>query len=87
MGFTKVRKGREGDASDGRRTRKNTSPRKTDDIYDPTRPNNYEEYKHSEEKIREVREWKDRLYAHRRARKPASDVDSSDDDYRPQMNK
>lgn len=57
-----------------------------DDIYDPTRPNNYEEYKHSEEKIREVREWKDRLYAHRRARKPASDVDSSDDDYRPQMN-
>ena len=56
-----------------------------DDIYDPSRPNSYEEYKHSEEQIREVREWKDRLYAHRRARKPASDADSSEDDYRPQM--
>ncbi|KAL3424439.1 G-patch domain-containing protein [Phlyctema vagabunda] len=40
-----------------------------DDIYDPTRPNSYDEYKHSDEKIREVREWKDRLYAHRMARK------------------
>lgn len=56
-----------------------------DDIYDPSRPNNYEEYKHSEEKIREVTEWKDRLYAHRRARKASSDVDSDDDDYKPQM--
>lgn len=36
-----------------------------DDIYDPSRPNNYEEYKHSEEKLREVREWKDLLYRHR----------------------
>jgi len=57
-----------------------------DDIYDPSRPNSYEEYKHSDEKIREVREWKDRLYAHRMARKPFSDRDSEDeDDYRPQM--
>jgi hypothetical protein len=56
-----------------------------DDIYDPTRPNNYEEYKHSEEKIREVREWKDRLYAHRKARKPISDEDSEEESYRPQM--
>ena len=47
-----------------------------DDIYDPTRPNNYEEYKHSEEKIREVREWKDLLYRHRMKRKPSSDYDS-----------
>ncbi|KAI1003341.1 hypothetical protein K3495_g4869 [Podosphaera aphanis] len=39
-----------------------------DDIYDPTRPNNFEEYKHSDERVREVREWKDRLYAHREAR-------------------
>lgn len=55
-----------------------------DDIYDPSRPNNYEEYKHSEEKIREVREWKDRLYAHRMARQ--KDYSESDgEDYRPQM--
>jgi splicing factor 45 len=57
-----------------------------DDIYDPTRPNNYEEYKHSDEKIREVREWKDRLYAHRIARKSQSGEDSDEDDYRPRMN-
>lgn len=56
-----------------------------DDIYDPTRPNNYEEYKHSDEKIREVREWKDRLYAHRMAQKSPSEKDSGEDDYRPQM--
>jgi splicing factor 45 len=56
-----------------------------DDIYDPTRPNSYEEYKHSDEKVREVREWKDRLYAHRMARKSSSDKDSEKDDYRPTM--
>lgn len=57
-----------------------------DDIYDPTRPNNYEEYKHSDEKIREVTQWKDRLYAHRRNRKPQSDLDSDEEGYRPQIN-
>ena len=56
-----------------------------DDIYDPTRPNNYEEYKNSDEKVREVTEWKDILYAHRKARKPPSDVDSDEEEYRPQM--
>lgn len=57
-----------------------------DDIYDPTRPNSYEEYKHSDEKIREVTDWKDRLYAHRRARKAPSEDDSEEEDYRPRMN-
>jgi len=56
-----------------------------DDIYDPTRPNSYEEYKNSDEKVREVTEWKDRLYAHRKTRKPPSEVDSDEEDYRPQM--
>ena len=55
-----------------------------DDIYDPSRPNNYEEYKNSDEKIREVREWKDRLYAHRMARRKDYS-DSDDDERRPQM--
>lgn len=75
----------------GRKRRKKNKEEHTvvqdwDDIYDPSRPNSYEEYKHSDEKIREVREWKDRLYAHREARKPVSDRDSDDEgDYRPQM--
>lgn len=57
-----------------------------DDIYDPSRPNNYDEYKHSDEKIREVREWKDRLYAHRLSKKYSSDLDSGDEDTkRPNM--
>lgn len=61
-------------------------PQNWDDIYDPTRPNSYEEYKNSDEKIREVREWKDRLYAHRMARKYSSDLDSEDEGMqRPQM--
>lgn len=47
-----------------------------DDIYDPSRPNNYEEYKHSDEKIREVREWKDILYRHRMQGKKSSDYGS-----------
>ncbi|KKZ61947.1 hypothetical protein EMCG_03565 [[Emmonsia] crescens] len=50
-----------------------------DDIYDPSRPNSYEAYRHSEEKIREVREWKDRLYAHRMARRTSSDLDTDEE--------
>ncbi|EFQ98849.1 hypothetical protein MGYG_01864 [Nannizzia gypsea CBS 118893] len=58
-----------------------------DDIYDPTRPNSYEAYRHSEEKIREVKEWKDRLYAHRLAQQYNSDMDSDEEQSRPQMNR
>lgn len=55
-----------------------------DDIYDPSRPNNYEDYKHSEEKIREIRDWKDLLYRHKMKRRDSSA--SGSDDYRPMMN-
>lgn len=54
-----------------------------DDIYDPSRPNNYDEYKHSDEQIAEVREWKDRLYAHRMARSPSRDSLSDEERSRP----
>ncbi|KAI2625852.1 hypothetical protein GGR54DRAFT_518206 [Hypoxylon sp. NC1633] len=37
-----------------------------DEIYDPSRPTNVDEYLQSDERIREVREWKDLLYKHRR---------------------
>lgn len=53
-----------------------------DDIYDPSRPNNYEQYKGSEEKILEVREWKDLLYRHRMRRRQSSE-DYTDRDDRP----
>jgi splicing factor 45 len=76
----------------GRKRRKNkhreehVAVQDWDDIYDPARPNSYEEYKNSDEKIREIREWKDRLYAHRMARKSESEKDSDEDEHRPQMN-
>ncbi|KAK3942239.1 hypothetical protein QBC46DRAFT_380370 [Diplogelasinospora grovesii] len=43
-----------------------------DELYDPARPTNVEEYLRSEERIREVREWKALLYAHRRRRRGSS---------------
>ncbi|MCJ1429056.1 hypothetical protein MMC29_006969 [Sticta canariensis] len=58
-----------------------------DDIYDPSRPNNYEEYKHSDERISELREWKDKLYAHRMARRRTSDANSIEEDLRYSLNR
>lgn len=51
-----------------------------DDIYDPSRPNSYEEYQNSDEKILEIREWKDRLYAYRTANHRTSSVNVSSDE-------
>lgn len=75
----------------GRKKRKKTKEeshfsQNWDDVYDPSRPNNYEEYKHSDEKISELREWKDRLYAHRMVRRRTSDANSIDEDPRFSVN-
>ncbi len=51
-----------------------------DDIYDPSRPTNYADYKGSEEEMRAIREWKDHLYAHRMARRTTSDFSSDTED-------
>ena len=69
----------------GRKKKKNRQdvPVQTnwDDLYDPARPTNIEEYLRSDEKVDEVREWKALLYRHRR-KLDGSDL-SSDDDERP----
>jgi ribosomal protein L44E len=54
-----------------RKKKKADQPRETDwdELYDPARPTNVEEYLHSEERIREVQDWKAVLYAHRRRRR------------------
>ncbi|ELR07677.1 hypothetical protein GMDG_02699 [Pseudogymnoascus destructans 20631-21] len=56
-----------------------------DDIYDPSRPSSYDEYRHSDEQIREVMEWKDRLYAHRKSRNYYSDIESDEEPARPSI--
>ncbi|KAF9880759.1 G-patch domain-containing protein [Colletotrichum karsti] len=58
-----------------------------DDIYDPSKPTSVDEYLRSDERIREVQEWKRLLYRHRR-RRSSSGGGSSDDEAerRPAMN-
>ncbi|KAL0778277.1 hypothetical protein CaCOL14_005930 [Colletotrichum acutatum] len=75
----------------GRRKKKkkgnNDQPAETnwDDIYDPTKPTNVEEYLRSDERIHEVQEWKRLLYRHRR-RKSVSDDSDEEMERRPAMN-
>lgn len=53
-----------------------------DELYDPTRPTNIDEYMKSDEKVDEVREWKALLYRHRQ--KPEeSDLSEDEEDSRP----
>lgn len=51
-----------------------------DEIYDPARPTNVDEYLRSDEKIREVREWKALLYKHRRRENERDSWDSEEED-------
>ncbi|EWC45833.1 hypothetical protein DRE_04840 [Drechslerella stenobrocha 248] len=67
----------------GRKRRRKNKERESEqlsqswnDIYDPSRPNLYEEYKESEERDHEVRDWRNRLYGRRRA----CSSDGSDDE-------
>lgn len=77
----------------GRKKKKkkfNNAPVETnwDELYDPARPTNVDEYLRSDERISEVREWKAVLYAHRRRRKPSYDSDmvsDEEEDARPAM--
>ncbi|KAL8756932.1 MAG: hypothetical protein Q9184_004346 [Pyrenodesmia sp. 2 TL-2023] len=63
-----------------RKTKESPIVHNWDDIYDPSRPNSYEEYQYSDEKISEIREWKDRLYTHRINNRSGSMDSSSSSD-------
>lgn len=60
---------------------KDAAPIETDwdEIYDPSRPTNVDEYLRSDERIREVQEWKALLYRHKRPAKRQSSWSSSDE--------
>jgi len=60
-----------------------------DEIYDPSRPTNVDEYLRSDERIREVQEWKALLYKHRRRerQKDSWDSEEEEDGHRPMNSK
>ncbi|KAM7185826.1 hypothetical protein V8F33_012159 [Rhypophila sp. PSN 637] len=57
-----------------KKKKKNNVPEETnwDEIYDPARPTNVEEYLQSDEHYRDIQDWKDILYAHRRNRRKST---------------
>lgn len=59
-----------------------------DDIYDPSMPNSYADYKGSDEQAMEIRDWKARLYYHqlKKTRKSASAGRSEEPERKTQMN-
>jgi hypothetical protein len=50
-----------------------------DEMYDPSRPTNVDEFLKSDEKVAEVQEWKGLLYRHRK-RPDESDISDSEDE-------
>lgn len=86
-GFYGGEKRQRGGRKKRKKNREDQQPQATEwgDLYDPTRPTNYEEYLKGDERLGEIREWKDKLYAHRFARQRERDV-SSDEDERPARN-
>lgn len=70
-----------------KKKKNSTAPIETDwdEVYDPSRPTNVDEYLRSDERIREVQEWKALLYRHRSPRKRQSSYSDEDED-RPMMN-
>ncbi|KAI0114513.1 hypothetical protein GGR51DRAFT_504736 [Nemania sp. FL0031] len=78
-------------ARGGRRKKKKKQeamPMETDwdEIYDPSRPTNVDEYLRSDEKIREVQEWKALLYKHRRRDNERDSWDSEEEEDRRPVN-
>lgn len=65
-----------------RKKNKDTPPPPTnwDDIYEPSRPNSYEEYREGDEKIREMEDWRERVYGKRRRRGGRDDSYDSEND-------
>ncbi|KAL0942811.1 g-patch DNA repair protein [Colletotrichum truncatum] len=57
-----------------------------DDIYDPSKPTNVDEYLRSDERIREIQDWKRMLYRHRR-RSSSSNDSEEEADRRPATSK
>lgn len=83
-------------ARGGRRKKKKNNNRQEmpaetdwDEIYDPSRPTNVDEYLRSDEKIREVQEWKALLYKHRKRSPDRQDSwdseEEEEEDARPMM--
>ncbi|KAK5992383.1 Splicing factor 45 [Cladobotryum mycophilum] len=54
-----------------------------DELYDPTRPTNVDEFLRSDEKVEEVKEWKSLLYRHRKRQDESDISDDEDEDTRP----
>lgn len=57
-----------------------------DEMYDPTRPTNVDEFLKSDEKVEEVREWKALLYRHRKKHED-SDMSDSEEEAAPPPSK